>query len=169
MMWRGWWDGVVVVVVVVWPSSWKHKAWGGGLGQKPETSPLGLGLGCTIENSSGGRWGQMVGWCGQGYGGGGVACWAAQARVAGFGLAIGNSSGGRLGDVVGWCRRDGGGGVYVHSSMHKGGGGPRAKKNRKLSQSGLVSGLQEVEGDSVVSQGPLLWYPRWWLVGSDVW
>ena len=33
---EGWWNGVVVVVVVVWPSSWKHEARGGGLGQKHE-------------------------------------------------------------------------------------------------------------------------------------
>jgi hypothetical protein len=52
---EGWWDGVVVVVVVVWPSGWKCKAQGGGLGQKPETGPLGLSLGCSVGNSGGGR------------------------------------------------------------------------------------------------------------------
>jgi hypothetical protein len=28
--------------MVVWPSGWKRKARGGGLGQKPETEPWGL-------------------------------------------------------------------------------------------------------------------------------
>ena len=55
------------------------------LGQKPETGPLGLCFGCTIGNSGGGQWEKMVGWWGQGYGCGGVACWAVQARVVGVG------------------------------------------------------------------------------------
>jgi len=36
---EGWWDGVVVVVVVVWLFGWKREA-RGGLGQKPETELL---------------------------------------------------------------------------------------------------------------------------------
>jgi hypothetical protein len=55
----GWWDGVVVVVV--WPSSWKREAWAGGLGQKPETGPLGLGLGHAVGNSGDRQWGEVVG------------------------------------------------------------------------------------------------------------
>jgi len=43
-----WWDGVVVVVVVVWPSSWKCEARGGGLGQKRETELLRLGFGHAV-------------------------------------------------------------------------------------------------------------------------
>ena len=35
-----------------------------------------------------------------------------------------------------------------------------------MAQFWSVYRLQEVEGGSVVLQGPLLWYPRWWLVGS---
>jgi hypothetical protein len=76
-------------------------------GQNPENGPLGLGLEHAIGNSGSGRWGEMVGWCGRGYSGGGVARWAPQAGVAGFGSkarnqlslghAVGNSSGGRLG------------------------------------------------------------------------
>ena len=52
---EGWWDGVVAAVVVVWPSGWKRKARGGGWGQKPKTSPLGLGLGRAVGNSGSGR------------------------------------------------------------------------------------------------------------------
>jgi hypothetical protein len=52
---EGWWDGVVVVVVVVGPSGWKREAQGGGLGQKPETGPVELSLGRAIGNSGGGR------------------------------------------------------------------------------------------------------------------
>jgi hypothetical protein len=55
------------------------------LGQKSETGPLGLGLGRAVGNSGGGRWGEVVGWCGSGDGGGGVARWAAQAGVVGLG------------------------------------------------------------------------------------
>ena len=40
------------------------------LGQKPKTGPLGLGFKCAVGNGSGGRWGEVVGWCRQGCGGG---------------------------------------------------------------------------------------------------
>jgi len=40
------------------------------LGQKPETSPLGLGFGRAVGNGSGGRWGEVVGWCRRGGGSG---------------------------------------------------------------------------------------------------
>jgi hypothetical protein len=59
---EGWWDGVVVVVVVVWPSGWKREAQGGGLGQKPKTGPIELSLGHAVGNSGGGQWGEVVGW-----------------------------------------------------------------------------------------------------------
>jgi hypothetical protein len=39
---EGWWHGAVAMAMVVWPSGWKRKARGGGLGQKPETEPWGL-------------------------------------------------------------------------------------------------------------------------------
>ena len=37
-----------------------------------------------------------------------------------------------------------------------------------MAQFRSASGLQKVEGGSVVSQDPLLWYPRWWLVRSEM-
>src|SRR5882762_6480082 len=101
-------------------------------GQTPETSPLGLGFGRGIGNSSGGRWGEVVGWCRRGGGGGG-------------------------------------GGVYVHSSMRGGRAGAQKLEIRALmARFRSASGLQKVEGGSVVSQDPLLWYPRWWLVRSEM-
>ena len=59
---EGWWNGVVMVEVVVWLFSWKREAQGGGLGQKPETGSVELGLGCAVGNSGGERWGEVVGW-----------------------------------------------------------------------------------------------------------
>jgi len=41
---------------------WAAQAGVVGLGPKPETGLLGLGLGCTVGNSGGGRWGEVVGW-----------------------------------------------------------------------------------------------------------
>jgi len=80
-----WWGGVDEVTVVVGSCVRLRKPGLQVLAQNPETGPLGLGLGRAVGNSGGGRWGEMVVWCGQGYGGGGVARWAAQARVVGFG------------------------------------------------------------------------------------
>jgi hypothetical protein len=88
----------------------------------------------------------------------------------GLGRAVGNGSRGRWGDV-GWCRRrgGGGGGVYVHSSTHEGGPGPKKIENRAIvARFRSASRLQEVEGGSVSSQDTLLWYPRWRLVRSEM-
>ena len=41
------------------------------LGQKPKTGPLGLSFGHTVGNGSGGRLGEVVGWCRRDGGGGG--------------------------------------------------------------------------------------------------
>ena len=71
---------------------------------------------------------------------------------------------------MGWCRRGGGGGgVYVHSSTRGGRAGAQKLEIRALmARFRSASRLQKVEGGSVVSQDPLLWYPRWWLVRSEM-
>jgi hypothetical protein len=75
-----------------------------------------------------------------------------------------------MGGIVGWCGRGDGGGAYLHSSMHEG-EGAGAQKTRNPSHIGSVSVCILAAaggGGSVVSQGPLPWYPRWWLVGSEM-
>jgi hypothetical protein len=57
-----WWDRVDKVTVVVGSRIGLHKPGLWVWGQKPETSPLGLSLGCAVGNSSGGQWGEVVGW-----------------------------------------------------------------------------------------------------------
>jgi hypothetical protein len=86
------------------------------LGQKPETGPLGLGLGRAVGNGSGVRWGEEVA----------------------------------------WCRRGGGGGAYVQSSTrHREGAGAKKHEIRAIvARFRSASGLQQVEGGSVVSQDP---------------
>jgi hypothetical protein len=72
--------------------------------------------------------------------------------------------------MLGWCRRGGGGGVYAHSSTREGeGAGAQKLEIRALvARFRSASWLQEVEGGSVVSQGPPLWYSGWWLVRSEM-
>jgi len=88
----------------------------------------------------------------------------------GLGHGVGNGSGGRWREVVGWwCRRGGCGGVYVHSSTRGGRAGAQKLEIRALmARFWSASGLQKVERGSVVSQDPRLWYPRWWLVRSEM-
>jgi len=80
-----WWGGVYEVTAVVGSHIGLRKPGLRVWGQNPETGPLGLGLGHAVGNSGSGRWGEMVGWCGRGHSGGGVAHWAAQAGVVGLG------------------------------------------------------------------------------------
>ena len=59
--------------------------------------------------------------------------------------------------------------MYVHSSTRGGRAGAQKLEIRALmARFRSASGLQKVEGGSVVSQDPLLWYPRWWLVRSEM-
>jgi hypothetical protein len=80
-----------VVVVVVWPSGWKHEARGGGLGQKPKTKPWGLDF---CERCAGGvrfgLWGVDWGGVSQGLGPGSTQLSGAQG--GGFGLKIENGA-----------------------------------------------------------------------------
>jgi len=50
--------------------------------KKKKTELLGLGFRCTVGNSSGGRWGEVVGWCVQGGGSVVVPCLFVQTGVA---------------------------------------------------------------------------------------
>jgi len=147
-----------------WGARWVAQARVAVLGQKTKTGPLGLGLGCAIGNWCGRQWGDggMVWW---GYGGGGITCWAAQARIArfgpkpktsplglGLGRTVGNGNGGRWGGIVAWCRWGGGSGV-VCAFEHTWGGWAKKLANRAImAQFQSASGLQQVEG--------VLWYPR---------
>ena len=83
--------------------------------KKPKTEPLGLGFGCTIGNSSGERWGEVVWWCVGGSGGAVVLHLVTQVQMVGlgpnvqnraagaqFGCTVGNGCGGRWGGVVEW-------------------------------------------------------------------
>jgi hypothetical protein len=59
---EGWWGGVdeVTASAGLRVGLRKLRLWV--WGQKPETGPLGLGLGCAVGNGGGGRWGDVVGW-----------------------------------------------------------------------------------------------------------
>jgi hypothetical protein len=65
-----WWGGVDEVTAVVGLRVGLRKPGLLVLGQKPETGPLGLGLGRAVGNGSGVRWGEEVAWCRRGGGGG---------------------------------------------------------------------------------------------------
>ena len=65
-----WWGGDDKVMVVVGLRFWLRKPGLRVLGQKPETSPLGLGFGRAVGNGSGERWGEVLGWCRRGGGDG---------------------------------------------------------------------------------------------------
>jgi hypothetical protein len=152
-----WWDDVDLVMAVVGLRVGLRKLGLLVLGQKSETGPLGLGLGHTVGNSGGGQWGEMVGWCGRGYSGGGVARWAAQAGLRVLGAPLETAVEG------GWERWWGGvDEVVVVVCMcirARARGEPGPKKNRKPSHSGSVSVCIRPAGGgggSVVSQGPLL-------------
>jgi hypothetical protein len=58
------------------------------LQKKSKTEPLGLGFGCTIENSDGWQWVMVVGWCV--CDSGGMVGLIAQAAVAGIEKRIQN-------------------------------------------------------------------------------
>jgi len=88
----------------------------------------------------------------------------------GLGRAVGDSGGVRWGGL--W------GGVdevmavvrtCIRACTRGRGLGPKKHEIRAiLARFRSASWLQQVEGGSVVSQGPLPWYPRWWLVGSEM-
>jgi hypothetical protein len=65
-----WWGGDNDVTAVVGSCVGLRKPGLWVLGQKPETSPLGLSFGCAVGNNNGERLGEVVGWCKQGGGGG---------------------------------------------------------------------------------------------------
>ena len=67
---KGQWGDVVVVLVVVCPSDWKYKGRGGGLAQNPQNRARRLDFGRAVGNGGGERWGEVVGGCGRGGGGG---------------------------------------------------------------------------------------------------
>jgi hypothetical protein len=67
-----WWGGDDKMMAVVGSRVGLLKPGLRVLGQKLETSPLGLSLGRGVGNGSGGRLGEVVGWCRRGGGGGGV-------------------------------------------------------------------------------------------------
>ena len=70
-----------------------------------------------------------------------------------------NCNAGQLGEMLGWCGNGGGGSGGPHSSAREGEGAVAKKIEIQaiVAQIQSAYGLQEVEGGSVASQGPLPW------------
>ena len=73
------------VVAGWWCCVWSHKQRQQVWGQQFKSELLWIGYGCTTGNGYQGQWGEVVGWCIQGGGGGVVLHLVAQAGVADLG------------------------------------------------------------------------------------
>jgi hypothetical protein len=120
---------------------WVMQAGRWDLGPKPKIERRVLGCGYAVGNGSQGRWGDVVGWCVQGGGGGVVVLrcvtlagrWdlglkpKIECQVLGYRYAMGNGCWKQWGEVVGWCIQGGGGVVMLHSVMQAGVAGFEAR------------------------------------------